>query len=82
MASRKLKLNKNFVPCEVSENEEMFRLGIFEFNISRILEHIQSGILIAEEEGLEVEKWLRQHFTNPVQDSHLPLVDLPSGYPG
>jgi hypothetical protein len=76
MTSRKLKCNKHFVPCEASENEEIFRLGIFEFNISRILEHIQNGILIAEEEEIKVEKWLKQHCTNAIKESHLPMVDV------
>lgn len=37
----KLKLNKSFVPCPVDDNEEIFRNGIFEFNITRMIEHIR-----------------------------------------
>jgi hypothetical protein len=36
---RKLRLNKNFHPCEVNENEELCPNGIFVFNISRIILH-------------------------------------------
>ena len=37
----KLKLNKSFIPCPVVDNEEIFRNGIFEFNITRMIEHIR-----------------------------------------
>ena len=38
--SRMLKADKNFVPCRVDDGDELFQNGIFEFNVTRILEHI------------------------------------------
>jgi len=40
---KKLKYNKNFKPCEASEGEEIFPNGIFEFNISKLLQHIKEN---------------------------------------
>ena len=33
-------VDDGFAPCEVNEGDELFPNGIFEFNITRILEHI------------------------------------------
>jgi len=60
---------------EAFENEEMFHLGIFRFNISRIWEHLQNGTLTAEKEDIDVEKWYSGHFTGKVDETHLPTVD-------
>jgi len=38
--SRMLKADKNFIPCRVDYGDELFPNGIFEFNVTRILEHI------------------------------------------
>lgn len=35
-----LKADTNFIPCPVREGDELFPNGIFEFNVTRILEHI------------------------------------------
>lgn len=37
-----LKLDKTFQPCPVEEGEEVYRNGIFHFNISRILAHLDA----------------------------------------
>lgn len=39
--NRKLKKNKNFSPCKVGDNDELFPNGIFEFNISKLIGYIQ-----------------------------------------
>ncbi len=39
--NRKLKKNKNFSPCNIEDNDELFPNGIFEFNISKMIDHIQ-----------------------------------------
>jgi len=38
----KLKLDKTFQPCPVEGGEEVYRNGIFHFNISRILAHLDA----------------------------------------
>ena len=74
---RKLRLNKNFHPCEVNENEELCPNGIFVFNISRIIEHIDSGQLNAETEEINVTEWYGKSFTKKIiNEDHLKTVVL------
>lgn len=40
--SAKLKLDKRFQPCVVEPGDEHYRNGIFEFNISQLLAHIDA----------------------------------------
>jgi len=75
MQSRKLKHKKNFHPCEAFENEEVFSLGVFRFNITRIYEHIQNGTLAAGNEDIDVEMWYSLHSSNKVNETHLSTVD-------
>jgi hypothetical protein len=72
--NRKLKLQDVYVPCIVKEGEEMYPNGIFKFNITRILEHIESGNLSPEFEELEVKKWGSSHLS-VLNEAHLPSVD-------
>jgi hypothetical protein len=46
--SRKLKLNRIYIPLPTNEGDEIFRNGIFHFTISRILDHINTGFLLVE----------------------------------
>jgi hypothetical protein len=75
-SNRKLKLNKTYTPFPLYEGDEIFPNGIFHFNISRILEHIETGIIEVEEERIEVEKWLKTHFRGTLNEDHLPTVDI------
>ncbi len=72
--SRKLKLLDDYVPCIAMEGEEIYPNGIFQFNISRILEHIANGNLSPEFEELEVRKW-RPSLSGVINEAHLPSVD-------
>jgi hypothetical protein len=56
-------------------NEEMFQLGIFRFNISRIWEQIQNGTLAAEKEDIDVKKWYNGHCIAKVDEMNLPTVN-------
>jgi len=76
MATQKLRRKKNFTPCIAVEEEEMFNLGIFQFNISRILVHLHDGKLVAEREEIDVEEWTCQNCCNKVNESHLAGVDI------
>lgn len=59
---RKLKLIENYVPCKAVENEEIFRNGIFNFNISRIIEDINKEKLDVEREDINTIDWYRSTF--------------------
>jgi len=74
--SRKLKLNKNYLPCTANENDEIYPNGIFRFNVTRILEHIGAGKLEAEKVEINTIEWFRTHFRGSVNESHLPSVDV------
>jgi hypothetical protein len=40
---KKLRVKRNFKPASVNDGDELFRNGIFIFNITKILEHIRSN---------------------------------------
>ena len=58
------------------EGDEIYPNGIFNFSISRIIEHINSGELDAEKEKINVKEWFESHFRGFVKEEHLPNVDV------
>lgn len=74
--SRKLKLNKNYMPIPTSVGDEIYPNGIFDFNISKILEHITAGKLDAKIELINVTEWFKTHNRGSVNEDHLPTVDI------
>jgi len=52
-SAKRLKINKNFKPCPTEDGDEVYQNGIFEFNISKLLEYI--NINPAEFELIEVK---------------------------
>lgn len=51
-------------------------LDKFHFNISRIYDQIDSGILEAEFEQIDVKGWFKTHLHKKVNENHLPSVDI------
>ena len=49
--SRKIELDKNYIPLPTIQGDEIYPNGIFNFNISRILEHIMAGKLEGTDKG-------------------------------
>jgi len=39
--TKMLKIDNGFTPCPTESGDELFRNGIFEFNITKLLEYIQ-----------------------------------------
>jgi hypothetical protein len=75
--NRILRLNKYFTPCQTLENDETYRNGIFVFNISKIIEHLATGQLVAELEDICVTDWYKKHITsNSLNEDHLKTVKL------
>ena len=72
--SRKIIFNKDYKPLPTSEGDEIYPNGIFNFSISRILEHIISGELAAEKEQINVREWFKSHIHGSVNEEHLPSV--------
>jgi hypothetical protein len=73
---RKLKLDKNYKPIPTNVGDEIYPNGIFNFNISKMLEHIMAGKLEAEIELIKVNEWFKRHSRGSVNEDHLPTVDI------
>jgi len=74
--SRKLKIDKNFKPFPTKEGDEIYPNGIFNFNITRIQEHIETGKLNVEEERINIKEWFKTHIRRTVNEDHLQSVDV------
>ncbi len=74
--SRKIKLDKNYIPIPTNKGDEIYPNGIFNFNISRMLEQITSGELDAKKEVINVSEWFKTHIRGSVNEDHLPTVDI------
>lgn len=63
-----------FVPCQVAEGDELFRNGIFVFNISKLLNYLDgdsSGIAVTE---VEVDNYPRGF--SSINESRVNTVSL------
>lgn len=72
-AAKKLKVNKNFVPCPVETEDELFPNGIFVFNITKMNEYIQT-----HSEDIPCEEIAVSDFSNSstVNESHIDSVEV------
>ena len=71
---RILKADSNFSPCPVSDGDEVFANGIFEFNITKMIEYIQENvdrIILAE---VAVGDFF-QEFSS-IDESHVDSVEI------
>jgi len=74
---RTLRLDKNFTPCDVFENEGYYPNGVFVFNITRIIEHIKSGQLVVKQEDISVPEWYKTQVASIViNEEHIKTVTL------
>ncbi len=71
-----MKIDPDFMPCEVKDNDEIFPNGIFLFNISRMLEDIDSGELVVLREKIDVMEWFRTHCDGSINEGYMPDVEL------
>jgi hypothetical protein len=71
---KKLKINKNFKPCSVEEDDELYPNGIFEFNITRMTEYLQKNPEAVPVEMVEVCNiyW----GSSSLNETHLNSVDV------
>ena len=74
---RKITVIKNYTPFPVVEDDEIFSNGIFRFNISKIVDHIQTGEIKVEQERINIKEWYKSHhFHGTINEEHLPTVDV------
>ncbi|SHG04052.1 hypothetical protein SAMN05216225_101344 [Ornithinibacillus halophilus] len=74
--SRKLKLKSIYTPFPINEDDDVFRNGIFQFNITKILEQIHNGKLLPKKEQVHVQDWFNSRFHGSINEDHLPSVDV------
>ena len=70
----KLKIDKDFTPYSTVGGDEIFRNGIFEFNITKMLEYIQENpknIILEEVNINDFPKGL-----SSINESHMDLVEI------
>ncbi len=69
-----LKIDKNFTPFPTDDGDELFRNGIFVFNISRMIEYIEDNPGLFTPEVVAVKKI---YSTSPhINETHLDSVDV------
>ena len=70
--AKKLKVDKNYTPCPVATDDELFPNGIFEFNITRMTEYIQNNSDAVPLGEIAVSDF----FESSINESHLDSVDV------
>ncbi|MGE6203840.1 hypothetical protein [Guptibacillus hwajinpoensis] len=76
MKRRKIKMDNNYIPLPSHLGDEIYPNGIFHFNISRIVEDIDYGILHMEREKIEVKRWFNTKTRGKINENHLLMVDV------
>ena len=69
-----LKLNKDFSPFPVAVGDEIFRNGIFHFNITKMLEYIKQNLYNIPLEEVAVKNFPREF--SSINESHMDSVVL------
>ncbi len=71
-----MKVDAEYVPCEQIIGEEIWRNGIMHFNVSRIIDDIESGKLRVIRETIDVKEWTRFHSYCVINEEHMPNIVL------
>jgi hypothetical protein len=71
---RSLKIDDNFTPCPVAAGDELYPNGIFVFNITKIIEHIQKDPDCISLEEVAVSDF-PEAFSS-VKESHVGSVEI------
>ena len=69
---RKLKVSRHFVPCATDDDDELYRNGIFVFNITKMVEYVQKNNLACEE--VVVKDFSRG--SSKINEEHVASVDV------
>ncbi len=70
----KIKIDKNFTPCNIDYNDEIFPNGIFEFNITKMLDFIDTHPDEFIPEKVIVEDFPREY--SSINKNHMSLVKI------
>ena len=69
-----MKVDKNFMPCAVDIGDELYPNGIFEFNITKILNYIKNYPNVVVLDEVTVSDFPKGF--SSINDSHLPSVEI------
>lgn len=69
-----LTLNKSFTPCQVDEDDELYRNGIFTFNISKMMSYLESEKSAIKPNDVTISS-LPSGFSR-LNEAHIDSVDL------
>ncbi len=72
--AKTLKVDKDFAPCPMTDGDELYSNGIFVFNITRMLEHIENA-----PDRMTIEEIVVKDYYwgfSSLNEAHLPSVDI------
>ncbi len=72
--NRLLRADKDFAPCRIDDGDEMFRNGIFEFNITKMLEFIYANPSEFASEEVSVDDFPREF--SSINEEHINIVQI------
>lgn len=72
-SAKRLKINKSFKPCPTEDGDEIYQNGIFEFNISKLLEYMKNNSEKFELIEVEVEDFPKEF--SSLNEMHVESTD-------
>jgi hypothetical protein len=72
--ARQLRVDVHFIPCPVDEGDEVYANGIFEFNISKLIEYIRNNLRAVALEEVSVSGFYPEF--SSINESHIASVDI------
>ncbi len=72
--AKMLKVDNDYIPCPVATGDELFPNGIFEFNITKMLEYIKKN-----SDGIAIEEVAVSDFFegfSSINESHMDSVEI------
>lgn len=72
--AKTLKVDNNFTPCPVDTGDELYPNGIFEFNITKILEYIQQNPDSIALEEVSVSDFFEGFLS--IDEAHMDSVEI------
>ena len=73
---KKLKLDKNFMPCPVADGDELFQNGIFVFNITKMIEYVRSSAENWPVEDVAVDELPDKTISSNINWAHVDTTDV------
>jgi hypothetical protein len=71
---KKFRVNKYFSPCPISNGDEMYRNGIFEFNITKMIEWIHKDPGDIRLEAVTVKDFCKKFLS--IDEAHVNQTDI------